>query len=56
MLITGGSGSGKTNALLNLIREQDMMHLLTRFIYMLKTLMKQNINYETKNGKKRECI
>ena len=23
MLITGGSGSGKTNALLNLIKEQD---------------------------------
>ena len=31
ILIIGGSGSGKTNALLNLINEQ---MILTKFIYM----------------------
>ena len=42
MLTTGGSGSGKTNALLNLIKKQDsdkliVITLLTKFISMLKT-------------------
>ena len=36
MLITGGYGSGKINALLNLIQGQDS-DLLARFICMLKT-------------------
>ena len=34
ILIIGGSGSGKTNSLLNLIKEQDNDDLLTRFICM----------------------
>ena len=37
MLIIGSSGSGKTNALLNLIQKKTMAVLLTRFICMLKT-------------------
>ena len=38
MLIIGGSGSGKANVLLNLIKEQEQVTvLLTRFICMLKT-------------------
>ena len=42
MLTIGGSGSGKTNALLNLIKKQDsdkliVITLLTKFISMLKT-------------------
>ena len=42
LLITGGSGTGKTNALLNLIN-----HGLDidKTFYMLKIHMKQNINY-----------
>ena len=32
ILIIGGSGSRKVNVLLNLIKEQIMMNLLTRFI------------------------
>ena len=34
ILIIGGSGFGKTNSLLNLIKEQDNDDLLTRFICM----------------------
>ena len=37
MLIIGGSVSGKTNALLNLIKAKTVAVLLTRFIYMLRT-------------------
>ena len=37
MLIIGGSGSGKRNTLLNLIKEQDSDNLSTRFICMQKT-------------------
>ena len=41
-LIVGGSGSRKTNALLNLRNhEPDVI----KFIYMLNIHMKQNINY-----------
>ena len=37
LLIIEGSRSGKTNALLNLIKEHNnVIILLTRFIYMLK--------------------
>ena len=42
ILITGCSGSGKTNALFNLINNQPV---LIKYIFMLKIYMKQNINY-----------
>ena len=41
ILIVGGSGSGKTNALLNLRNSQPDM---IKYIYMQKIHMKQNIN------------
>ena len=41
ILIIGGSGSGKTNALLNLINNQ----LLIKYIYMRKIHMKKNVNF-----------
>ena len=37
MLIIGGSGSGKTNSLLNLIKEQGSNSLIEKFICMLRT-------------------
>ena len=45
ILITGGSGSGKTNALFNVIKKQDLdiIVLSIKLIYMLKIQMKQNI-------------
>ena len=44
ILIVGGSGSGKTNALLNLINHEPYIDK-TKFFYMLQIHMKQNINY-----------
>ena len=45
ILIIGGSRSGRTNALLNLINNQtDIDKILIKHIYICKTLMKQNIN------------
>ena len=41
ILNIGGSGSGKTNALLNLI---NISQILIKYIYMQKIPMKQNIN------------
>ena len=41
ILITGGSGSGKTNVLLKLIEDQPKM---IKYICLLKIHMKQNIN------------
>ena len=41
ILITGGSRSGKTNALLNLINHEPD---IDKIYYMLKIHMKQNIN------------
>ena len=41
ILIVGGSGSGKTNALLNLINNETD---IDKFFYMLKIHSKQNIN------------
>ena len=48
ILIVGGSGSGKTNALLNLINNQPDIDK----IYMQKICMKQNINIKLTNMKK----
>ena len=44
ILIVGGSGSGKTNALFNLINNQPGSQVLIKYIYLLKIHMKQNIN------------
>ena len=47
VLIIGVSGFGKTNALLNLIKKNKMMiitMLLTKLIYILKILLKQNFD------------
>ena len=41
ILIIGGSGSGKTNLLLNLMETNQT---LTKYIYMQKIYMNQNIN------------
>ena len=41
ILIIGGSGSGKTNALLNLIENQPGIY---KYICILKVRMEQNIN------------
>ena len=41
ILIIGGSGSGKTNALLNLIYNRQ---ILIKYIYMQRIHMKQHIN------------
>ena len=40
MLIIGGSGSGKTNALLNLIKEQDDDNLIEKIYLYAKDLNK----------------
>ena len=46
ILIIGGSGSGKTNALLNLIQNELYIdHTLIKYTFMQKTLMKLNINF-----------
>ena len=42
ILIRGGSGSGKTNVLLNLIKK--IRKILIKYIYMQKTHMKKNTN------------
>ena len=43
ILIFGGSGSGKTNVLLNLIKHQDQ--ILTKFSFELRIYSNQSINY-----------
>ena len=42
ILIIGGSGSGKTNPLFNLINNRQ---ILIKYICMLKIYMNQNINF-----------
>ena len=44
MLINAGSGSGKTNALLNLINQRPDIAILTKLIYTSKIHSSQNIN------------
>ena len=53
MLITGGSGSGKTNALLNLIREQDS-DALTDKIYLYAKVLNE-AKYQLWNKKWEEA-
>ena len=45
MLIIGGSRSGKTNALLNLIKEEDSDNLIDKIYLYAKDLNEQNINF-----------
>ena len=45
MLIIRGSGSGKTNVLLNLIKEQDSDNLIDKIYLNAKELNEQNINF-----------
>ena len=54
ILIIGGSGSGKTNALLTLIKNRMMITviLLVKFIYKLRIQMMQNINISLKEVKR----
>ena len=44
ILISGGSGSGETSLLFNLICHQPDTDKMIKFIYMQKISMKQNIN------------
>ena len=53
MLIIVGSGSGKTNAFLNLIKEQDNDELIGKSCLYA---MNQNISFSLKIIKKQECI
>ena len=48
MLIIGGSGSGKTNALLNLIKEQDRDNLLDKIYLYAKDLNEPNYQFPIK--------
>ena len=50
ILIIGSSGSGKSNTLLNLIKNQPDID--NKYIYMQKMHMKQNINIKLTNVKK----
>ena len=51
MLITGSSGSGKTNALLNLIKKQDNGNLIGKIYLYAKDLNEPNISFLLKNVK-----
>ena len=42
ILLIGGSGSGEANSLFNLISQQPDND---KFVYMIKILMKENINF-----------
>ena len=53
MLIIGGSGSGKTNALLNLIKEQDSDNLINKIYLYAKDLSEPKYQFLIK---KREDI
>ena len=44
MFIIGGFGSGKTNALLNLIKEQDSDNLIDK-VYLYAKDLNQNISF-----------
>ena len=52
ILIIGGSGSGKSNLLLNLIKHQDQ--ILIKFISTSKIHSNQSINYLLTEEKKKE--
>ena len=50
MLIIGGSGSGKTNALLNLIKEQDSDSLIDKIYLYAKDLNELKYQFLIKKG------
>ena len=45
ILIIGGSGSGKTNTLLNLIKEQDYLDVIDKIYLYAKDLSKPKYEY-----------
>ena len=45
ILIIGGSGSGKTNTLLNLIKEQDYLDVIEKIYLYAKDLSKPKYEY-----------
>ena len=51
MLIIGGSGSGKTNALLNLIKEQDSVNLIDKIYLYDKDVNEPKYQFLIKNVK-----
>ena len=57
MLINGGSRSGKENALLNLLREQDSdelmdnIYLYTKYLIKISVFISQTRKYSTKTFK-----
>ena len=51
MLIIGGSGSGKTNALVNLIKEQDSESLIDKIYLHAKDLNEQKYQFSMKKRK-----
>ena len=53
MLITGGSGSGKTNALLNLMKKKDRDHLIGKIYLYAKDLSEPKYQFLIK---KREDV
>ena len=53
-MITGGSGSGKTNALLNLIKEQDNYGLIDKIYLYAKDLSEPKYEFWVKSAKMQE--
>ena len=54
MLIIGGSGSGETNELLNLIKEQDSDELIDKIFLYPKDLNEPKYQFLIKNVKMQE--
>ena len=56
MVIIGGSGSGNTNALLNLIREQDSDEFVDKIYLYAQDLNEPKYQLLIKDKKKQECV
>ena len=54
MLIIGGSGSGKTIALLNLIKEKNSNHLIDKIYFYAKDLNESKYQFLIKNHESAE--